>query len=396
MNIFIMRKPGTEKILVNIKLILVFSLAFSFVLFLSGCSQSRDEPPNASFTITSSNLEVTVDASESFDPDGNIISYDWNFGDDSSNIEDDGSDNGKQASHTYDSGVSYKIELTVVDDDGFTDSTYKVVSVGETVRGNEEPKASFTASPTSGRAPLEVNFDASDSYDSDGSISSYSWDFDDGSIDSGKNVTHTFDRSKNYTVYLTVEDDDGTIDSSTAVIYASSNQSPNANFTANPDNGEAPLEVSFDASESSDPDGTIKYYNWEFGDGSTGFGINVQHTFDDENSYMVKLTITDNEGSSDSTEKEIEVYSPYNEKPKADFSYLPYCGDAPLRIEFDATNSYDPDGSIVSYSWDFGDGAKDSGIKTSHTYEMGSYDVKLTVTDEDGASSSYVDTIWVK
>ena len=74
------------------------------------------------------------------------------------------------------------------------------------------------------------------------------------------------------------------------------NQSPTASFTANPTSGVAPLEVSFNASNSSDSDGTIVSYAWDFKDGYTGNGVTVNYTFNFTGSYNVGLTITDNEG----------------------------------------------------------------------------------------------------
>lgn len=85
------------------------------------------------------------------------------------------------------------------------------------------------------------------------------------------------------------------------------NQPPNANFSANPTSGEAPLEVSFDASGSSDSDGSIISYSWDFGDGSSGSGETVTNTYDSEGNYTVELEVTDNDGDSANTQKTIEV-----------------------------------------------------------------------------------------
>ena len=85
------------------------------------------------------------------------------------------------------------------------------------------------------------------------------------------------------------------------------NQSPTASFTADPTSGIAPLEVSFNASNSSDSDGTIVSYQWDFKDGNTGTGQTINHTFSSTGSYNVGLTVTDNEGATDSTTKTITV-----------------------------------------------------------------------------------------
>lgn len=86
-----------------------------------------------------------------------------------------------------------------------------------------------------------------------------------------------------------------------------SNQSPTASFTANPASGVAPLEVSFNASNSSDSDGSIVSYAWDFKDGNTGNGKTLNHTFNSTGSYNVELTVTDNEGATASATKTITV-----------------------------------------------------------------------------------------
>lgn len=91
------------------------------------------------------------------------------------------------------------------------------------------------------------------------------------------------------------------------------NQSPTASFTAYPTSGVAPLEVSFNASNSSDSDGTIVSYQWDFKDGNTGNGLTINHTFSSTGSYNVGLTITDDEGATDSTTKTITVTDPITE-----------------------------------------------------------------------------------
>ena len=180
---------------------------------------------------------------------------------------------------------------------------------------NQSPTASFTATPTSGTAPLEVSFNGSNSSDSDGTIISYAWDFKDGNTGTGQTISHTFSSAGSYNVELTVTDDEGATDSATKSITVTdpitTNQSPTASFTANPTSGTAPLAVSFNASNSSDSDGTIMSYVWDFKDGSTGSGQTINHTFSSTGSYSVKLTVTDDKGATGSTTKTITVTYEY-------------------------------------------------------------------------------------
>jgi len=134
--------------------------------------------------------------------------------------------------------------------------------------------------------------------------------FKDGNTGNGQTINHTFSSIGNYNVKLTVTDDKGATDTTTKNITITetlSNQSPTASFTANPTSGIAPLEVSFNASSSSDSDGTIISYAWDFKDGNTGNGQTINHTFSSTGSYNVGLTITDNEGATDSATKTITV-----------------------------------------------------------------------------------------
>jgi PKD repeat protein len=174
------------------------------------------------------------------------------------------------------------------------------------------------------------------------------------------------------------------------------NQSPTASFTANPTSGIAPLEVAFDASNSSDSDGSIISYAWDFKDGNTGSGETINHTFSSTGSYNVKLTVTDDKGATDSTTKTITVTEPPNQSPIASFTASPTSGVVPLEVFFDASGSYDPDGNIVSYEWDFKDGNTGNGETINHTFSStGNYNVRLTVTDDKGATDSTTKLITV-
>ena len=94
------------------------------------------------------------------------------------------------------------------------------------------------------------------------------------------------------------------------------NHAPVAVITASTTSGEAPLEVSFDASQSYDPDGDQITYKWDFGDGTTGEGEVVQHGFGSAGSYTVQLQVTDGKGKSDTASKVVSVSQPSDEVTK--------------------------------------------------------------------------------
>ncbi len=176
-----------------------------------------------------------------------------------------------------------------------------------------------------------------------------------------------------------------TIDWRSRALFRSTGAQPNvvpvANFTSN-----CSINVcSFDGALSTDSDGTIISYDWTFGDGGTATGITSQHSYAAAGTYTVTLTVVDDRGGVGQHQVDVNVANPPNVPPTASIS--PDC--ALLGCSFDASGSSDSDGVIVSYSWDFGDGATGSGSTTSHDYAIaGTYHVTLTVTDDDGAPAT--------
>ncbi len=260
---------------------------------------------------------------------------------------------------------------------------------------NSPPEPVFNADPQSGDAPLEVSFDASGSFDPDGGVVEYDWDFGDGSAGSGMTTTHTYDNAGDYTVELEVVDGGGASESTTGTISVSPSP-PSASFTASPTSGEEPLTVSFDASESEDPDGRIESYRWDFDDGSSASGLRVSHTFVDSGRYEVELAVTDDDGNIDSTAETIYVSVFTNQGPIASFEVSPDVGEPPLDVSFNASDSFDPDGDVERYRWDFDDGSTGLGEFTSHTFsEAGTFNVELTVVDDYGKEDTEVASVYV-
>jgi len=256
---------------------------------------------------------------------------------------------------------------------------------------NQPPVASFTATPVTGPAPLTVVFDASDSSDPNHDVLTYDWDFDDGGSGNVVSGFHVFTTPGEYEVELTVTDSHGVTSSMTRAILvtAPENEAPTAGFSASPTTGPAPLIVTFNASASTDPDGTIASYQWSFGDGGTATGKNVFHTFAAQGAYVVQLTVADDDGATDVATAAILVTEPGNQLPVPSFTADPTSGFFPFDVDFDASASYDPDGSIIAYQWDFGDGDSGSGATVTHTYDaFGTYTAVLTVIDNNGAPAS--------
>jgi PKD repeat protein len=170
---------------------------------------------------------------------------------------------------------------------------------------------------------------------------------------------------------------------------------PNVPPTANangPYSGTAGVAVNFSSAGSNDPDGNIASYAWDFGDGAASSTANPSHSYAAAGSYTVTLTVTDNEGTigSDSTTATITDpdQPPANVPPTANANG-PYTGTTVNAVNFSSTGSNDPDGNIVAFSWDFGDGATSNQVNPSHTYTaVGTYTVTLAVTDNDDATGT--------
>jgi PKD repeat protein len=334
-------------------------------------------PPTAEFSESASTVYtgevINFNASDSYDLDGYITSYSWDFGDETF-------ESGVTVNHSYVDDGEYNVTLTVTDNMGATDrkTATKVVK-------NRSPVAVLRGYVVSCDKDEIVNFDASPSYDVDGTIVEYFWGFGDGSTATGIKVSTAYSESGAYTVTLTVTDDDGAMDtfSSSKVVM---NKSPVAFFTESAENVYVDETISFNAAESYDPDGAIVSYSWDFGDGNTATGISVFHSYADDGLYRVTLTVTDNDGATDSAHATKTVM---NRQPVASFTETAETVNTEESISFDASGSSDSDGSIVSYSWDFGDGTEGSGVSVQHAYSQnGTYTVILTVTDDDGATGT--------
>jgi PKD repeat protein len=148
----------------------------------------------------------------------------------------------------------------------------------------------------------------------------------------------------------------------------------------------------FDGSGSSDSDGTIASYAWNFGDATTGSGVNPSHSFTAAGTYTATLTVTDNRGGTATMTVPVTSAAPPNVPPVASFTSA--CTF--LACSFDGSGSSDPDGTITSYAWDFGDGSTATGPTATHSFAAGgTFNVALTVTDNSGAPTTLAKQITV-
>ena len=179
---------------------------------------------------------VTFTGSTSSDPDGDALSHSWLFG-------DGGTSTAADPTHQYVLPGTYDVVHTVTDPGGATGSVSVSITVTALPLGNVPPDASFTATPTTGVAPLSVNFDASASSDPESSALTYTWTYGDGMPDgSGVNATHVFSSVGTFTVTLRVTDEAGLFDEATlnitttplnCTITSASFKNPSSNATTN-------------------------------------------------------------------------------------------------------------------------------------------------------------------
>jgi len=173
---------------------------------------------------------------------------------------------------------------------------------------------------------------------------------------------------------------------------------PIANFAWTPETPEVDQTVSFDASTSIPGSGIIIRHKWSFGDGTYAIGKVVTHSYASPGVYTVTLNVTNSKGLWDIEQKQIVVVEPPPgpKPPVASFTFSPANPRVDEGATLDASASFDPDGQIVSYIWNFGDGFTGEGEIATHSYSKeGNYKVTLTVVDNDGKSSSTSQTVTV-
>ena len=346
---------------------------------------STNQPPEAAFSASINGYALTLSNSSS-DPNGDSLTYSWDFGDGNSSSD-------RNPSHTYADHGNYTISLSVTDPDGLEDSNTK------TVLANMAPEVSVSANPGSGNDGDTISLTANAT--DDDSIATYDWDFGDGSQteDGGASLDHQFNltngvKSKDFIVTVTATDSDGeTTEAQTTVSIVAPNIPPVADIT-NPSDGasfEAGTSIAFSGT-ASDDDGTISSRTWDFGDGQTANGTNASHSYDTAGDYTVQFTATDSDGAEHFDEISITITEVPNVAPTAIIT-TPNDGASFTvgeEISFGGSGS-DSDGDVTDYSWDFGGGNTSNSQNPKHTYNSaGSKTITLVVTDNDSDDSAPV------
>ena len=317
--------------------------------------------PRVGFDFTTSSLTVAFRAWLVSDPDGDPLTYTWDFGGDiisgSPNIE-----------HTFPTPGTYEVTLTVSDGEKSVSKAH-TITVNQATRENEAPGASFSTIETNFRAGLDADW----SWDMDEDLLSYTWEIE-GEKYLGRNQTVYFPAIDVYEATLIVSDGIDS-DSTTQTIHLipSDNLRPDAEFTYTAHD----LTLSVDAST------TIVWeysesiiYTWDF-DGVVAHGLRATHTFPAAGTYNVTLTAYDGL-EYDSITKSVTVTAPGITPPLARLYYFGFG----LEVSF-SSSAEGLDGDALTYLWDFGDGSPQSNEhRLEHVYaEPGNYTVTVTISN---------------
>jgi PA14 domain/Secretion system C-terminal sorting domain/PKD domain len=355
---------------------------------------------------------VSLDGSKSSDPDGTISGYSWTRISGPNNPASTGANTAIVSLSGLQAG-QYVYQLTVTDNQGATSGA--LVKITVVAAPNIAPIANAGTDQTITAPSSTVTLDGSASYDPDGTISVYSWVLISGpgavTINNGNTASPAVAglATGQYSFQLTVTDNNGATSNDQVVITVNPPSSlPNQSPVANAGNNltiTAPVNsVQLNGTRSFDPDGTIIHYQWSQVSGPSAAGFSNNGTASPTatglivGTYVFELLVTDNNGASNSDQVTVIVNPSVNKVnlvPVADAGsdttiYLP-AGSYTLN----ATGSYDPDGTIAGYQWQEIGGPNTAGASSMNSAEVslsnlqqGAYRFQLTVTDNQGASST--------
>jgi PKD repeat protein len=313
-----------------------------------------------------------------------ITDYDWNF--------DDGSSaSGSKVDHIFNRTGDFDVRLRVTDDQGLTSEVKHHIEI-------DGPLTASISAPGQGQVGQSIAFRAS----SGSNIVSFVWNFGDGSTASGQNVSHVYAEPGHFVVTLTVTDkwENAATATQSISIGGQALQPPTAVINA-PRQATEGQAVTFDGSASTAGSGSITSYTWKFGDGGTGSGASVSHTFTKAGNHSVTLIVTNSRNLTGKATRVIQIEgapkpSTATSKPPTAVISGPATGKVSKSLSFSGSGSSAGSGQIIKYSWSFGDGHSGSEENVSHTYsKAGVYTITLTVTNSDNltATTTHVVTI---
>lgn len=267
-------------------------------------------------------------------------------------------------SHTYDEDGTYEVVLTATNQCGSTTYTETVVVVSV-------PSSGFSANENVGCAPFTVAFTNSSS----ANATNFMWDFPGGNpaTSTEENPTVTYNSAGTYDVTLIASNSAGS-DTTTMVDYVVVGAVPGTSFTADVNE----FTVAFTNTTTNPPNSGNMTYEWDFGDNNSSNEENPTHTYDEDGTYEVTLTVTNDCGSK-TINGQITIVTP----PTASFSAAQTTGCEPFEVQF--TNESTE--NAASFEWEFPGGTpatsnEENPVVVYNT--AGTYDVILTVSNVAG------------
>jgi chitodextrinase/FlaG/FlaF family flagellin (archaellin) len=343
--------------------------------------------------------ETTITANISDIGVSDIDKIEWDFGDGNGAT-------GNPVVNTFASTGSYTVTVDVTSNEGSTETASAVFNVVSSPPGSGlDPVAAFTYSPDFPSVNQKVIFNASESADQDGSISSYQWDVDsDGTFEqTGIEASKVYPSTGEKNVRLRVTDNDGNTDDVISSVRVGPRIGTDPIYHVSISNKTVPVgeESLFFANITDINEEQISSVDWSFGDGSTGTGNPTTHAYSTEGEYTFSVSVTSDEGIARSDTAIVNVTSsppPVQIDPDAAIDISPTDPRTNQVVKFSGSESQDIDGSIVSYEWDLdNDGAfEQTGEKVSRTYDyFGVQDVALRVTDNDGNTDTARSSLFI-
>lgn len=315
------------------------------------------------FTLTRSGATITVNAGASTSPNGDVVGYRWVWG--------DGSPNGTGifTNHKYAAPGTYQVNLTTTDGAGTEGYASRTVELFDSA-----PVVDFTVSASPAAVGQTVRF-SDDSKAGFYALASWAWLVDGVEVGTGRTLERVFDAAGTHNVTLRVTDTRGLGAEAYHTLRVA--EPPRAQFDLAVDSREVTVQAS-----ASDPDGNLTRVEWDWGDGAVpATGLNASHTYLAAGTYNVTLTVVDSDGFRVSVVKPVEVKG----RPVVvAFDVSPQPAQAGHEVRF-VDGSVDPDGPLVRWQWEMGEGGIAEGAEVVYIYpKEGRYVVNLTATDGTG------------
>ena len=367
-------------------------------------------------TITLPASSVSLSGNASTDADGNIIAYRWQQVNGPANATFSATNTSSITVSDLRAGV-YTFRLTVTDNNNATD-THEVTVTVNSAPANQAPVANAGSNRNITLPTNSVNLNGNSSSDPDGNIASYSWQQVNGPSNATFSATNTSTITVSnlgagvYIFRLTVTDNNNATDTDEVTVTvnnAPANQAPVANAGSNRNITLPTSSVNLNGSSSSDPDGTIAAYNWQQVDGPSNATLSATNTSAITVSnlragvYTFRLTVTDDDDATDTDDVTVTVNeAPTNQAPVANAGSSRSVTLPVNSASLNGSGSSDPDGSIASYLWEQISGPSTSTLSATNTANItvsnlqeGVYSYRLTVRDNDNATSTDVVTVTV-